>query len=228
MSRTSYPTLLLMAAGVATICLAPPGCADNRSTLYVVGVLAKSEDCTVTFDPGQPRIGRGLMDTFVALGGYAPPLLIGNQMVPQGNNDQLRTETSRVDLRGAEVRLSAVGGAELANFSTTASGSINPAPSTAPGFYGTTVMMVPPGLNPPDGEYIASVRVFGVTLGGQDVETGEFLFPIQVCSGCSLMGDCSPTTEEPVGACRPGQDGPTDCRVCAAIRNNDPACSVAP
>ena len=241
MSRTRFPTLLLMTAGVAAISLAPQGCAENRSTLYIVGVLAKTSDCTVTFDPGQPRIGRGLMDTLVSASqvapgqfettAYSPPVLIGNQMVPQGSPDQLRTETSRIDLRGAEVALEAVGGSELVRFSTTASGSLNPSPSSTPGFFGSTVMMSPPAMNLEDGEYLAKVRVFGVTLGGQDVETGEFHFPIQVCSGCSLSfsaeslaaGQCIPGDE--ASLCRPGQDGPTDCSVCMAIRGpNDPRC----
>lgn len=243
MSRTRFPTLLLMTAGVAAISLAPQGCVENRSSLYIVGVLAKSDDCSVVFDPGQPRLGRGLFDSMIAVSqvapgqfetaAYAPPVLIGNQLVPQGDNQRLRTETSRIDLRGAEVALVEVeSGAELVRFSTTASGSVNPTPSATPGFFGSTVMMIPPAMNLPDGEYLAKVRVHGITLGGQEIESGEFHFPIQVCSGCSVSfnaeslnaGQCIAGSDE-ASLCRPGQDGPTDCTVCMAIRGpNDPLC----
>lgn len=228
MSRTAYRTLLSMALGALLGLPCLFGCADNRSTLFIAGVLAKTEDCTVTFDPGQARIGRGLMDRQFA-GSYTPPLLVGNQMVPQGNNNQLRTETSRITLEGAEVRLTEVeSGAEVRAFTTPISGVVNPTPATAPGFYGAHVMLIPPagaGGAVADGEYVAQVRVYGVTLGGQDVESGEFRFPIEVCTGCSIFfssdsiaaGACVPGSGTPVGSCRPGEDGPTDCTVCQRI-----------
>src|SRR5204863_1557151 len=76
-------------------------------------------------------------------------------------------------------------------------------------------------------QVVSSVVVRGRTLGGNEVETGEFLFPISICSGCSVFFPaeandpaqcylCDATdSETPAPNCRPGQDRPIDCRLCA-------------
>jgi hypothetical protein len=227
------PRTLLATAAVLTLGLVgASGCADNRSSLYVVGVLAAptGSDCGYTFDPGQPRIGRGRLDVGLS-GSYTAVLLVGNQLVPQGNNDQLRSETSRVDLLGAEVTLTRVGGGQVASFTTNISGSVNPAPSAAPGYYGADVVMIPQGLNPEPGEYLASVVVFGRTLGGQDIETGDFNFPIEVCNGCLVVGVeddgiCRAASSPEDSVCTPGQDnGAVFCDQCVGRL---PACGQRP
>src|SRR5690606_16157674 len=123
-------TLLATTATAALGLVGFSGCADNHSTLFVVGVLARSDDCSgYIFDPGQPRLGSGLMDKLM-VDGYSAGLLLGNQLVAQGNNDQVRTETSRIALQGAEVRLTqAETGAQLAHYTTTISGTVDPSPS---------------------------------------------------------------------------------------------------
>lgn len=219
-------TLLATTATAALGLVGFSGCADNHSTLFVVGVLARSDDCSgYIFDPGQPRLGSGLMDKLM-VDGYSAGLLLGNQLVAQGNNDQVRTETSRIALQGAEVRLTqAETGAQLAHYTTTISGTVDPSPSTNPGYFGAVVMMIPAGLDLDPGEYLSSVRVFGETLGGQDVESGEFVFPIVVCDGCSVVvggevtasGDCLPPQGATLDVCAAGLDGPTDCSVCQAM-----------
>lgn len=216
MKRLLPRTLLASAALLTLGLVGASGCADNRSTLYVVGVLAPptGSDCGVAYDPGQPRIGRGTMDVFFT-DQYSPHLLVGNQMVPQGNNDQLRSETSRIDLREAVVSLSRPGQGTFEEFTTNISGSANPAPSPAPGYAGAEVTLVPAGLNLALGEYLATVRIFGETLGGQDVETGEFKFPFIVCNGCTISGlnrdGICTSVGTPDRPCTPGEDSPYDC-----------------
>lgn len=217
--KPSVPRNLFASAAVllALGSVGVAGCADNRSSLYIVGVLAPptGTECGVTYDAGQGRIGRGTMDK-VLTSSYSPQVLIGNQLVPQGNNDQLRLETSRVDLLGAEVSLSRAGGGQVASFTTNVSGSINPAPSANPGYGGAEVTMIPSGLDPEPGEYLATVRVFGRTLGGRELETGDFNFPIIVCEGCLISGfnaagECLPPTGNPELPCTPGEDASVHC-----------------
>jgi hypothetical protein len=71
----------------------------------------------------------------------------------------------------------------------------------------------------------ASVKVFGESLGGQEVTSSTLTFPIKLCKGCLIKyplvalehGVCvvSPAnlpTDEP---CQSGQDEDIDCRFCA-------------
>lgn len=224
--------LVLLAAAPLTL-LGPAGCADNKSTIFIKHVLAKPEDCLFEADPSAAFIGSGRVDLAVT-DSYAPFLLIGNQMVPQGDDDTLKTETSRVALQGAEVNLEVAGGGSVANFSTTCSGTIDPVGGPEPGYGVTQVTMIPPGLDLAPGDYLATVTVFGETLGNQDVETGEFVFPINVCEGCLIFfnqdsrdnGTCIGETD-PAGGCLPGQDGLVDCSICAIV-STSPLCLDPP
>jgi len=80
-----------------------------------------------------------------------------------------------------------------------------------------------------------------VSIGGEDVESGEFQFPMQVCRGCLInysdgtdkakvtpaqprncdappdMASASATS----GPCFIGQDLPISCRSCRGLRNPD-------
>lgn len=207
---------LLVAAPFAL--LGPVGCADNKSSIFIRSVLAKPDDCLFVPDPASATIGQGTIDLQFT-DTYAPFFLVGNQLVPQGNDNTLKTETSRISLQGAEVSLSATGGGQLANFTTTISGTIDPVNGPEPGYGVTQIVLIPPGAVSAPGSFIATVTVFGETLGNQDVETGEFSFPIEVCDGCLVFfnkesqdaGTCVAPQGDPEGLCQPGQDGPTDC-----------------
>jgi hypothetical protein len=71
---------------------------------------------------------------------------------------------------------------------------------------------------------VAEVRVFGHTLGGDEIESAIFNFPIDVCYGCLVAfpleavenGSCLNATEAApdFDGCRAGQDDPIDCRAC--------------
>ncbi|MGC4069662.1 MAG: hypothetical protein QM784_34390 [Polyangiaceae bacterium] len=72
---------------------------------------------------------------------------------------------------------------------------------------------------------IAEIRAFGKTLGGLDVESGVFKFPINICSGClvtfpiSSVGSgnvcqADDTTESTI-PCVLGQDDLVSCAACA-------------
>src|SRR5690606_8651239 len=122
-----------------------------------------------------PIWANGVLDRLFA-NDYTAALLIGNQLTARGSREQLRTETSRVTLRGAEVRLETLKGAELAPaFSSTATGFVDAAAGTDPSLSVMYASLIPASISStlPQGTVVAKVRVFGNTLGGQDVESAE-------------------------------------------------------
>ena len=192
--RTAGPLLL------GTLLLAP-SCADNNSSLFIVGVLAISAtSCIAKPDPTGPFQSNGILDTEFAQG-YTAFILVGNQLTQRGSREQLRTETSRISLRGAEVRLSTLDGKALdipgaqGTFSTVGTGFVDAAAGDTPSYAAMAVNLIPPGLTGLPAQVLAKVRVFGDTLGNTSVTSSELDFPIAVCAGCLIDYDTPDTTQ---------------------------------
>jgi len=229
----------LLALGVAVGM--GPGCADNNSSIFVRSALAVPTDtCTVSADSSSTVISRGTLDTAFTTE-YHAVLLVGNQLVRRGNTATLRTETSRVTFYEADVRV--VDGAtnnELTAFSVPITGFVDPGSGTEPGYGLASVVLIDSASAQAavgafsandqtvvaSKELIANVIIRGQTLGGVEVETGEWPFPIDVCRGCLIVfpGEADdPTTtnnlcdfrEDAQTNCRPGLDSFVDCRFCA-------------
>lgn len=214
-----------------------PGCAENRSSLFVRGALKFPADtCEVDADPSSPVLLRGTLDLAFTTE-YSAALLVGNQMVRRGNAATLRTETSRVNFESADVHTFDAAGNELGAFTAPATGFVDPSTGAEPGFGFANVVLVDSGssaaaVGGADGgsltpvEVIASVIVHGRTLGGEEVSTGEWQFPVDLCRGClvffppeaddpSVLGpDCENRSDGPTSFCRTGMDNGVDCRVC--------------
>jgi hypothetical protein len=200
-------------------------CADNDSGMFVRGVLAlQAPDCEAVADPTSPHWFEGVYDLAVRSElGYSAVLLVGNQLVPRGSPDQLRTETSRVVIEGAEVALLSESGATITEFTVPSSGFVDPGSGEDPGYGAMSALLIPPG-QATDDRVIAEVRAFGTTLGGDEIESAAFTFPITVCTGCLItvpsldavdengMCTAASSAELPEQTCRPGQDEPVDCR----------------
>jgi len=212
-------------------------CADNNSTLFIVGALyRKPPSCTVTNDPNNTFIGSGVMDVSFTKS-YQATLLVGNQFTARGSKQNLRVETTRVNLKGAEVTLKDSSGKETAKFSVYGSGFADSAKGEDPGYGIFDADLIPESIGQgfadtlgknrgARNQVVATVRVFGDTLGNTSVTSGELSFPIEVCYGClvtyplqavNLAGECvTSTTEALTGSCRTGQDDTIDCRSCRA------------
>jgi hypothetical protein len=177
--------LALGIAGLGATSL--PGCAENDSMMFIIGVAErKAGSCTVKADAGSVIVQGGTMDRLFA-SDYTAALLIGNQITERGSREQLRTETSRVALKGAEVKLESLNGDSLVEpFSSIGTGFVDAASGTDPALSVMFASLIPPAVAAelPEGTIVAKVRVFGTTLGGQDVESSELSFPIQICEGC--------------------------------------------
>jgi hypothetical protein len=231
--------MYLAAAGVLLL----SACAENDSSLYVAGVLASpGSGCEYSPDPGSLQLFSGVLDVAFR-SKYEGVVLVGNQLTPRGNKEELRTETSGFRIRGAEVQLTNSQGAVLDEFSVNGGGFVQTTSSEGAGYGLAQVTMIPPsrgraleeelqGNRGAKRTLIANVRVFGETLGGVEITSGDFTFPIDVCWGClvqypleAIIADevtgefvCGgPADGVKLEQCVPGQDEFIDCRACAAV-----------
>lgn len=208
------------------------GCADNETTVFIRNVIVPNQDCSVTPDPGGLFYPTGFLDAAFARR-YHASLLVGNSLVPRGDDNRLRTETSRVRLERAEVRVLDANEAPVsrtdgsaAAFSVPIAGFIEPGGAGEPGFGIASVVLLDDAtvdslaaqLKTSGGiqTLLTEVRVMGTSLGGVEVETPPFRFPIDVCFGCLVS--FPPSADDPT------IDGP-DCRAPAEAATN-PVCRV--
>jgi hypothetical protein len=222
--------LLLGSAG-----LLGSSCADNDSSLFIYGVMdITRSQCVASPDSAAVLLASGAMDRLFA-NGYEAAILVGSHLTERGSREKLRTETSRLSITGARITLFATNGAAIA-IDSAATGLVNPANGTDPGLAAVFARIIRPedmddlGL---DGQIIARIQVLGTTLGGQEIESAEFDYPITVCTGCLVSypvdsldptdGLCTGggTESETETVCFLGQDSPVDCSYCAAY---EPAC----
>lgn len=240
MRRPLLKTLLAFAAP-ALVAGALPSCATNDSMMYIVGVsVRKSGACAIKPDLSGAILAKGTMDRLFA-SEYVAGLLVGNQLTERGSRERVRTETSRVALKGAEVRLESAQGAELVPaFSSIGTGFVDASDGTAAAPAAMFATLIPASVAPtlPRGTVVAKVRVFGTTLGGEDVESSELLFPIEVCDGCLVSftaatrdlaaseteyqckqaaDDTASTGSAADEPCSPGIDFPLPCTACSSV-----------
>lgn len=210
--RPSFSKNLLATATVGIMVAALPSCADNNSSLYIAGIAARQQGaCTVkpTFD--STLIQKGVLDREFSTE-YVAALLVGNQILERGSRERVRTETSRVALTGAEITLEDAQGNRLVpKFSTIGTGLADPSDGTTPGIAAMFVTIIPSTVagQLPAGTIVSKVRVFGTTLGNQDVESSELLYPIEVCDGCLVTYPASDRDLTADGAdyqCKQGTD----------------------
>jgi hypothetical protein len=175
-------------------------CAHNDSTIFVRDVLAPQlvtagTACLFTPDPTQTFISSGTFDTSLR-GDYEAAFLVGNQMVPQGDPTAPKTETSFVTITGAIVRVTDSQGHQISSSTGRTAATISPSTGGTPSYEPVFVTLIDPAtaakvagssLAPGDARHVVTyVRFLGQTLGGQSVESDEFAFPVDVCSGCLI------------------------------------------
>ncbi|HZO17069.1 MAG TPA: hypothetical protein VFB62_27520 [Polyangiaceae bacterium] len=189
------------------------GCTDYSPSVFVrqAQLLNPEDDCLVENDPSSTAIYSGRYDPAIGTNGYFGALLVGNQLIPRGDEEQLKPEANRVQFYEAEVELLSQSGDSMgAAFFQTISGFADPSRGTEPGYGVAGVTLIPPGTAA-TGTVVARIIVRGVTLGGEDVETAFWDFPILVAPmDCLEPASCD---DELVVQCVPGQDTPPDCRL---------------
>lgn len=224
--------------GLSTVA---PGCTEqSQSMLYVrqvQGLLAPQ--CTVDNSPDSISIASGTLDVAFRTE-YLATLLVGSQLVARGAPELSRTETSAVQIRSAVVRVEDSQGAQLSAYTIPVTGFIDASRAGAASFGLVAVQLIDTkaakaaGTEKGPRRLFSRVKILGETLGGAEVESAEFGFPITVCSGC-LVGfpadsdnpdtdalDCDASgTNVKAAQCYFGQDAAIDCRQC----RGNPLCS---
>ena len=227
-----------------------PACANNDMSIFIRHVMLPPQSrtngvCVYLGDPSLPALFSGIVD-IRGRDTYEARLLVGNQLVGQSDPELLRAESNRARVNGAVVTVTKPNGGFIAEFSSPASGFIDPAGSTIPSFtpIGVNIIDLPTmrliatlpsdrrlPTDLPFGEsklVLANIKVFGQTIGGVDLESGEFQFPIKVCNGCLVTFakgddplaagvDCTLAlndTDTSTLPCEVGQDESTPCQLC--------------
>lgn len=231
---------LFAATAIGLSLVIAPACVDNDQSLYIKQVMAPPTggDCTFQADPSQPALFEGTMD--VALrSSYQAVVLVGNQMIARSDNLGARAESNKAHLDGAIVRITDANGNDINEFTAQASGFADASNGTIANFglMGITLLDPPTlakiNIGTNGTLVLAKVKVFGETLGGVDLESGEFQFGIRVCRGCLVSFtdaddpavdgvDCNlSVTSTPTGGaaqlelpCFPGQDVSVPCAYC--------------
>lgn len=167
------------------------GCTENGVSLFIQGIpRPDAEDgCVVEADPGGSFYLDGKLDkAFRRTGDYTRAVLIGNQMQARGDTDTLRPETSQVQFYEAEVTVFDVVGNQLLSYTHPTSGFAYEATDITPSYGLAQITMIPPEVSSVfdtsgGNQYrvVSRVRVFGTTLGGIEVSTGAWDWPISIC-----------------------------------------------
>lgn len=257
MKRIRGYVVSLIAAGTV-VAAALPACATNDQSIFIYGVLAPSTNrqggsCVYTSDPQQPRLFEGVMDIGLT-DSYYGVMLLGSQLVARGDTQNNRAESNRIHINGGVVQVCEPDGTLINEFTSLGTGFNDTQNNNSPGYgpVGITLIDAPTrqilldGSNksppqPLDSNAISKsvlvkVKAFGTTLGGVDVESGEYEFPMQICRGCLVVYDgydatsktqplnCDKTPEttaSTTGPCVIGQDIAVSCRLCRNRRSPD-------
>jgi hypothetical protein len=218
-----------------------PACAENDQSIFIRQALAPAQNrqngmCVYTDDPTQTFISEGTLDVVLS-DTYVARLLVGNQLIQRGNAASTAAEPNRAHVNGAVVRVTDANGATISEFTSLGSAFVDPQINNISSFAPLFVTALDPATTGrlrdeiiATGQaklVIANIKAFGKTLGGVDLESGEFQFPIRLCSRCLLSFatgddpaiagvDCQKalegsSTEAP---CAIGQDEITPCEFC--------------
>jgi len=229
MQKLAPKVVQLLTVGALSAALT--GCVENNSSIFIHSIDADaSQTCTCSGDAQGPSLFSGVIDRVQRPGaGYIAGVRFGNQMVRSGNNSRLRVEASHVTIYEAEVEVFDAAGSSLVSFSQPVSGFAFAGTGNNPGFGCTFLTLIDAqtvGAIAAPQTVVSRIKLFGETTGGNDVETGIFDYPIDVCDGCLGCIDvqdadaCSDAPE--VVNCRIGQDFASDCR-CVSSGQTDNA-----
>lgn len=182
------------------------GCvSDNtqNASLVLRKNQAPNADCTLSGEDSGSFIARGVIDVSLANQGYVLTPLLQLRTVAFDMADPLQRAVS---LGGAEI---AIEGADP--FTQRFAGIIEPQQSFSVSFIAVpdeVVDSVGAGLAPGDVEQVvAEIRVFG-DLGGGEIESNRFDYPVDICNECLRInaGSCAGFAPSGNQLCFPGQD----------------------
>ncbi len=238
-------SLLVVGLAVSSVL---PACATNDQSIFIKNALAPSLTrtngiCSYTGDPTQPALFQAQLDVGLA-DEYFAVLLVGSQLTPRADPQANRAESNRIHINGAIVRVTETDGTLIREFTSLATGFADPGNNAQASFGAigvtgidapTKAILVPTLPNRQASRTILmNFKAFGTTLGGQDVESGEYQLPARVCNGClvdftdanddtaPVQPNCLKKTTTAGGTgmrpCVQGQDELVQCSSCVGTR----------
>lgn len=231
--HTLSVTALALVAGSSV-----PACAHDDASLFVQAVLAppvpSGGTCTYVPNATAAVLSNGVVDAAILPtgNGYGEVLLVGNTLIPQGNATIPNSETSRIEVQGAIIQvIDPASNATVENNSVLTAGEVDPASGSAPSYAAIGVQMMSAAavahFAPASGGgarvALVYVTLYGQTLGGQNIQSNQFQWPVNICSGClvsvpagSKTGYCQGDTTALATQtfCSPGVDQSEDCQFC--------------
>lgn len=222
--------MMLQRAVAVLAMLLSVGCADDNVSIFVTGVIPPDmEEDSCNFDPGVDVFvlapGTYNIEADLILGrqpDYNLVMAASNQLQRRGISG--RAETNGINIRRTEVTIQALDGTALAlgglpnPFSVPASAFIPPAnDAMTPGEGVVSSTVIPAqyatalaGSLPRDAmgslvesTIVVAVKLVGETQGHIDIESDEFMWPVQLCGDFCLFA-CG---EAFAPYCLPAQDG---------------------
>ncbi|MDI7268217.1 MAG: hypothetical protein QME96_09515 [Myxococcota bacterium] len=207
-------------AVVLPLALAGAACQDNWQSFVIEANLQPGDppECAIPTDRGAAGYLGGVLDISVRYS-YSACLFVSNRLVKREDYGVPRAESNMILVQGAYLRFEPdpndPAPALLPDQDIPFAGSIPPQDNST-----MCIPIIPSsigGLLAPDRMFVAVVQFYGVTLGGIDVLTQEFRYPVWTCAGClagcpndtnPLTPACECPTGNPEGdpPCRPGQD----------------------
>ena len=207
------------------------GCIDNNKSLVIMYNVVPGDDCTYQINSEEIRT-RGFLDlNHPAYGTPAEPIYyffpqISNFMPTNLSTCNCELDAMAIQLKKATISYQWLIGRdslgplgynnllalEDGKFDIYLSGVVAAASTSGdPGQFVTHLRLIPPdvgtqlaALSTDAEEFVLGVHVTikGTTLGGVDMESNEFVYPIEFCWGC-LSLSCPDGTYP---SCNPGQD----------------------
>jgi hypothetical protein len=199
--------------------------------------------CTYSPSATAPFLFSGTFD--VGLGASYPIIMqLGNQLLPRGSgvaSDPTHAESSRISIQGADITITHPDGSAVqradgsdASFEALGSAFVDVGSSGIAGLgilgvtgidQGTAKALCANLTDPAQRiDLVLNVKAFGKTLGGTDVESQTFTFPVSVCKGCLVnrsdncmlaTGTASASTGG--GPCSLGADITVPCSSCTGL-----------
>mgnify|MGYP001825943600 CR=1 FL=1 len=196
--------------GVAVVAVLASGCVDERA-FYISEIRSP---CLTGM------VSNGLLDV-AGKEGYRISAIIMNDLLSSTGTDQ-QPERSRLAVRKFMIKIdlgqagAANAPSELTDFEIPVSGTITPGGTAEIGYFPVVPAALVAYLNFPSGHrpmIVATIQV-EAEQNGSTVESAEYSFPIELCSGCLVrdVGGC-PTEDDTytTNSCGLPQDEPVTC-----------------
>lgn len=220
---------LFTASFIAGVAAFGTGCTEAKTSVFIRHVIYPSfedESCLFEADPSGTFLGDGSLDVAFA-SVYKAFFAVGNQLVQRGDSDTLKAESNRVQFYEVEVEVYDFAGGLLSEYTVPATGFADPGASNSPGYGVVSGIIVDAsvtqafrdGAIPANQTIVARTVVHGLTLGGLEVETAPYDFPIFVTNVGSCVEPASCDEDVEAETCYVGQDFVPDCRVAEARTN---------